>query len=53
MHLLDPRAGILPIATCLFIGGTILFSWIQAARQQTTPTKSEREEDETPQSKSA
>ena len=53
MHLLDPRGGILPIALCLFISGTILFSWIQAARQQPTPVKPEREVDETPQSKIA
>jgi hypothetical protein len=34
MHLLDPRSGGLSIAVFLFISGTVLYSWIQAARRQ-------------------
>jgi hypothetical protein len=45
MHLLDPRSGSLSIAVFLFISGTVLFSWIRAARRQTTAEKSEPIED--------
>jgi hypothetical protein len=51
MHLLDPRAGVLPVALCVFISGTILFSWIQAARQSAPLDKPDDEEP--PHSKSA
>jgi hypothetical protein len=57
MHLLDPRAGLLPVALCVFLSGTILISWIQAARQDQAQAGHKGEDassdDSPPQSKSA
>lgn len=57
MHLLDPRAGLLPVALCVFLSGTILISWIQAARQDQAQAghrgDDDASSDEPSQSKSA